>query len=69
MFTKITNWMDKPFTNGTYVALFLITGGIAMLIYAGWILVLFWDKVRQKFDSIVDKVKDFFTVRVKIHRD
>lgn len=66
---KIMDWMDKPFTNKAYVIWVGIGAALAAIFYAIYFTVLFWDEICQKVTNVFDKVKDFFTVRVKIHRD
>lgn len=69
MKTRIRDWMDKPFSNGTYLTLFVGCIAIYAIIMAVYGAFLFWDNICDRFNNLVNKVKEFFTVRVTIHRE
>lgn len=59
---KIKNWMDKSFTNGTYVWLCLIGVAISALIYGVAIIYTYWDTIR----SIPNMIKKRFRPSIEI---
>lgn len=68
MLTKIANWMDKPWTNGTYCKLCAMTLAVYGVIMAAYAAFIWWDEIREKIDNLCDKVTGFFTSHVVIHR-
>lgn len=69
MFKRMNDWMDKPFTNRSYLTWFGIVMAIYAVIIAIWGVVLFWDDIVEKIKKPFKALKDFFTVRVVIHKD
>ena len=58
MLEKIREWMNKPFTNGTYVKLCGWSCLITLLYYVGFIGWLYKDDIADKVDETKSKLFD-----------
>lgn len=63
MFKKVNNWLDQPVSRRGYLRLNIIVTAIwavGMGIYA---VIMFWDNIVSKLESIRDKILDFPIIR------
>lgn len=57
MMTKITNWMNKPWTNGSYLKLCGIIAVIYAVFFAGCALYVKWEEVVSFKDRVIAKFR------------
>ncbi len=67
MLKRISNWMDKPWTNGTYCKICLGAGIAYAIVIAGIQLWFKWSEIVEKIDDIRDKLTSFFSKKKVVH--
>lgn len=69
MLRKYNDWKAQPWTNGTYITLCKWVLAIYAVCAAAVVVWCKWEAIADKVSGVINKLKDLFTIRIKIHRD